>query len=102
MAENSSNIFVNFRHNMNNISKDIEEIFNIIDKNLHFNNDFNNDIDTDTDKILELFSKSENQIYMLDLGIKRYVSPSLLICLNYIYENQINENYWDIYNLRNV
>ena len=63
--------------------------------------DTNTDTNTDTDKILELFSKCENQIYMLDLGFKRYVSPSLLICLNYIYENKI-DSYWDIYNLRNV
>lgn len=54
------------------------------------------------EKIIELFSKWEKQIYMLDLGNSRYISPSLLVCLNYINENNINGNYWNIYNLRNV
>ena len=58
MAENSSNIFVNFRHNMNNISKDIEEIFNIIDKNLHFN------------KFLKLITTDYSYIYEIIFGIK--------------------------------
>lgn len=54
------------------------------------------------EEILNLFSNWENQIYMLDLGIKRYISPSLLICLNYLFENKIDGDYWDIYNLKNV
>ena len=72
----------------------------IINNNTNLNNIV--DLNNDTDKILELFSKEENQIYMLDLGIKRYISPSLLICLNYIYEKKLDGEYWNIYVLRNV
>ena len=72
----------------------------IINNNTNLNNIV--DLNNDTDKILELFSKEENQIYMLDLGIKRYISPSLLICLNYIYEKKLDGEYWNIYILRNV
>ena len=72
-----------------------------LDSDININTETNSEINNDTDKILELFSKCENQIYMLDLGIKRYISPSLLVCLNYIYENKL-DSYWDIYNLRNV
>lgn len=59
---------------------------------------------TDSEKILELFEKCKGQIYMLEFNTYRQISPSLLICLNYIHENNlINENSeWNIYNLRNV
>lgn len=60
------------------------------------------DIDLNSTKISDLFSKCENQIYMLDLGITRFLSPSLLICLNYIYENKIDDFQWNIYNLKNI
>jgi len=59
---------------------------------------------TDSEKILELFEKWEGQIYMLEFNTYRLICPSLLICLNYIYENNlIIENLeWNIYNLRNI
>jgi hypothetical protein len=61
-----------------------------------------NDI-IDSEKILELFDKWKNQIYMLEFNTHRLISPSLLICLNYIYDNNLlQENLeWNIYNLRN-
>lgn len=81
-------------------------IYKDIDTNTNTNTNANTNIssenNTDTDKIIELFSKWENQIYMLDFETERFISPSLLICLNYIYENKIDDDCWNIYNLRNV
>lgn len=73
-----------------------------LDDNIYETSNTNSPIELPNNKILDLFSKWENQIYMLDLGNKRYISPSLLICLNYLFENKIDDNYWDIYNLKNV
>jgi len=58
--------------------------------------------DSDTDKILEIFSKWENQIYMLEIKNDKFISPSLIVCLNYIYESELVNSDWNIYNLRNV
>ena len=109
------NFFSGIKDNHSGTSQQMELFFDAIVEYKTVKNTFKIDNDnicmeliyeeSDTDsnnKILELFSKWENQIYMLDFGIKRYISPSLLICLNYIYENKITDEYWDIYNLRNV
>lgn len=69
---------------------------------LDSDSDSNSDSNSDQQKIIELFDKWENQIYMLEMDNCRYISPSIIICLNYIYEKDIFENYWNIYNLRNV
>ena len=62
----------------------------------------NSDQESKNDNIIsELFLKWKYQIYMLELKYKKYISPSLLVCLNYIYENNIIDD-WNIYNLRNI
>ena len=61
---------------------------------------YNNTIDSE--KILELFDKCSGQIYSLEYNDTKYISPSLVICLNYIYENKISDEYWDIYTMRNI
>lgn len=75
-----------------------------MDSNIEINqnNEMELNSSNNSDKILELFSKWDNQIYMLDFGINRFISPSLLVCLNYIYENKMFDDYWNIYNLRNI
>jgi len=60
------------------------------------------DSNENSEKILELFSKSENQIYMLEIKENKYISSSLIVCLNYIYENNLIDSEWNIYNLRNI
>lgn len=88
--------------------KTVKELFGLDDTQcmglifLDSNSNDNTNTNDDIDRILELFSKCENQIYMLDLGNNRYISPSLLVCLNYIYEKQIIDEHWNIYNLRNI
>ena len=58
--------------------------------------------ESESEKILEIFSNWNNQIYMFEFDNKKIISPSLLVILNYIYENNIINNDWNIYNLRNV
>lgn len=67
--------------------------------------------DDSDDKVLDLFSKWEEQIYMLEYEKNKLISPSLLVCLNWIYKkekkiftNDDNANVpeWNIYNLRNI
>jgi len=57
--------------------------------------------ETEPEKISALFEKWDKQIYMFELGELKMFSPSLIICLNYIYEKNILEENWNIYNLRN-
>jgi hypothetical protein len=53
----------------------------------------------DREKIVELFDKFD-QVYCLELENKKIFTISLIICLNYIYENNILENNWKIFNLK--
>ncbi len=52
------------------------------------------------DKITTLFEIWENQMYCLIYKGKKYISPSLLICLNFIHESDIIYDEWNIFNLR--
>ena len=83
--------------------------YKIVKEHYKLNNDecmgliFN---ETDTEKTIELFEKWDKQIYMLEFDSIRLLSPSLLVCLNYIYQknnssNDLLNSDWDIYNLRN-
>jgi hypothetical protein len=56
----------------------------------------------DSQKILELFNTWDGQIYSLEYNSDKYISPSLLICLNYIWESKIVDEEWDIYTLKNI
>lgn len=57
--------------------------------------------DSDTENVLDLFDKYQNQIYMLETKSNKLISPSLMICLNWIYQNNLVNSQWQIYNLRN-
>lgn len=53
------------------------------------------------DKMIEKFP--EGQLYCLDFYEKRILTPSILICLNYLVNNKQNlfeEKRWNIFNLR--
>lgn len=60
--------------------------------------------DTDDKQIDEMFSKfPENQMYCLDYKKNRIITPSILICLNYLINNKedlFETKNWNIYNLR--
>ena len=65
--------------------------------------------DSQSEQILTLFDTWKNQIYMLEIqtnndGITKenFISPSLIICLNYIFQSKLIDSEWNIYNLRNV
>lgn len=60
--------------------------------------------DSDDKNIEEMFTKfPETQMYCLDYNNKRIISPSILVCLNYLINNKEdlfeNKN-WNIFNLR--
>lgn len=56
--------------------------------------------ETEPEKISKLFEKWDKQIYMFELGELKLFSPSIIVCLNYIYEKNILDADWNIYNLR--
>jgi hypothetical protein len=60
--------------------------------------------DMDDDNIEKMFNKfPEGQMYCLDYSNTRIISPSLLVCLNYLSNNKkelFEEKNWNIYNLR--
>jgi hypothetical protein len=60
--------------------------------------------ETDDENITEMFNKfTENQMYCLDYNNKRIISPSILICLNYLINNKrdlFEKKNWNIFNLR--
>lgn len=56
--------------------------------------------ETEPEKISKLFEKWDKQIYMFELGELKLFTPSLIICLNYIYDKNILDSDWNIYNLR--
>ena len=52
------------------------------------------------EKISLMFEKWDKQIYMFELDELKLFSPSLIVCLNYIFEKNILNLSWNIYNLR--
>ncbi len=56
--------------------------------------------ESEPEKISLMFEKWNKQIYMFELGEFKLFSPSLIVCLNYIFENNILNLGWNIYNLR--
>jgi len=56
--------------------------------------------ETEPEKISKLFEKWDKQIYLFEYEELKMISPCLIICLNYIYEKNILESEWNIYNLR--
>ena len=61
--------------------------------------------ETDDKNIVEMFDKfPEGQMYCLDYNNKRIITPSILICLNYLINNKedlFEIKNWNIFNLRN-
>lgn len=51
-------------------------------------------------KITNLFEMWEGQIYCLEYGPSKIISPSLIVCLNYIMVNELVNNEWTIFNLK--
>jgi len=56
----------------------------------------------DSEKISKLFETWEYQIYIMEINNKKFISPSLIICFNYIYENNFIDLSWNIFNLKNL
>lgn len=77
--------------------------FKIVMKQMNLNN---NEImkqlytEHEPEKISEMFEKGNEQIYMFELDELKLFSPSLIVCLNYIFEKNILNSNWNIYNLR--
>jgi len=61
----------------------------------------NNYYDYENKKEIKKLFENNNQIYALEYNEKKIITPSLLICLNYIYEKKIINEEWRIYNLNN-
>lgn len=56
--------------------------------------------ESEPEKISKMFEKWDKQIYMFEHDKIKLFSPSLIICLNYIFEKNILNDDWNIYNLR--
>lgn len=56
--------------------------------------------ETEPEKISSMFEKWDKQIYMFEIGELKLFSPCLIICLNYVYEKNLLNEDWNIYNLR--
>ena len=56
--------------------------------------------ESEPEKISAMFEKWNLQIYMFELDELKLFSPSLIVCLNYVYEKNILNSDWNIYNLR--
>lgn len=56
--------------------------------------------ESEPEKISAMFEKWNSQIYMFELDEFKLFSPSLIVCLNYIFEKNILNSDWNIYNLR--
>jgi hypothetical protein len=57
------------------------------------------------DKIKKLFEEHKGQIYSLEIKDLKYISPSLLVLLNFLHEHnilEINDSEWNIYSLKNI
>ena len=62
---------------------------------------FNNYYNYGNKKEIKKLFENNNQIYALEYNDNKIITPSLLICLNYIYEKKIVNEEWRIYNLNN-
>lgn len=72
------------------------------EKNKLSNEDaFNNYYNYENKKEIKKLFDNNNQIYALEYNNNKIITPSLLICLNYIYEKKIIDEEWRIYNLNN-
>jgi hypothetical protein len=78
---------------IDNEMKDDEESINNITMKFYFNYE-------DKEKIKNLFDTWEHQIYCLEINKQKIICPSLIICLNYIKNNNLINNKWQIFNLR--
>lgn len=56
--------------------------------------------ESEPEKISAMFEKWNSQIYMFELDDLKLFSPSLIVCLNYVFEKNILNMNWNIYNLR--
>jgi hypothetical protein len=56
--------------------------------------------ESEPEKISSMFEKWNKQIYMFELDELKLFTPSLIVCLNYIFEKNILNSNWNIYNLR--
>ncbi len=81
----------------NNIIVDDSQIENKInDITLEFIFDENQ-----TEKISYLFEEWSGQIYCIQISKTKFFSPSLIVCLNFILENNLlDKDSWHIFNLR--
>ncbi len=52
------------------------------------------------EKITNLFEMWEGQIYCMEYDNKKIISPSLIVCLNYIMVNELVNCEWTIFNLK--
>lgn len=59
-------------------------------------------MESQTDEINDLFLNWNGQIYMFEYKTTKLISPSMLVCLNWIYDNKLLEDDWEIYNLRDI
>jgi hypothetical protein len=56
--------------------------------------------ESEPDKISAMFEKWNSQIYMFELNELKLFSPSLIVCLNYVFDKNLLNSDWNIYNLR--
>jgi hypothetical protein len=102
-----------FFSNINNIEKDttnqMELFFDAITEHKMMIEEMELDNDEamkqlytelEPEKISLMFEKWNKQIYMFELDELKLFSPSLIVCLNYIFEKKILNLDWNIYNLR--
>jgi len=61
-----------------------------------------NDNKNDNKLIENLFENWTDQIYVMEINNDKLYSPSLIICFNYIYENNLIDKSWNIFNLKNI
>lgn len=54
------------------------------------------------DDIYNLFSDQYNQVYMLECVNGSIYTPSLFICMNYIFDNNLITTEWNIFNMKNL
>ena len=73
--------------------KDNHESLNNLALKFYFNN-------SDKMKIANLFTIWKGQIYRLEYDQTKIISPSIIVCLNYILENNLFEKEWNIFNLK--
>jgi hypothetical protein len=79
--------------------KIVKEKFNLDDKEIM---EIIYDYENNSSKILKLFDEWDGQIYSFEYNDNKYISPSLIICLNYIYKNKLLDEDWNIYTMRNI